>query len=171
MIAAATEKGRSLFGADRSGLPHVFLLPGTMHCAAEPTLVTTVLGSCVAVCLTDRARRLSGINHYLLPGSGGSRRGLRYGGVAINRLVETMLDLGAERDALEAKIFGGAAVLHTNTPDNNIGTQNIDEAVDRLKALNIPIVARRTGGKNGLAVRLFTRTGKVLVRQIAAKEW
>jgi chemotaxis protein CheD len=164
----ASPAPRSLFGRDESGLPRIFLLPGTMHCTPASVLVTTVLGSCVAVCLSDRQRRFSGINHFLLPNNIGGRRSLRYGDVAIDRLLAAMLEFGARLGDLEAKVFGGAAVLHTNTPDHNVGTQNIAIAVERLKALDIPIVGRRTGGKNGLAVRLYTQSGDVLVRRIDA---
>jgi chemotaxis protein CheD len=160
-------KSQAVFSPNRSGLPHVFLLPGGMHCATEPTLVTTVLGSCVAVCLLDRRRGLGGINHFLLP-RGGGQISLRYGDVAIDKLVEELVELGAKRDALEAKLFGGAAVLHTTAGDLHVGLQNIDLAVERLDAHRIPIIARRTGGTSGVAIRLFTKSGRVLVRQIAS---
>jgi chemotaxis protein CheD len=168
-MTRSTPGRKAMFRTLRSGLPHVFLLPGGMHCAADPTLVTTVLGSCVAVCLLDRRCGLGGINHFLLPrGGSGDEASLRYGDIAIDRLVDALIDLGAKQAALVAKIFGGAAVLHTNAPDLNVGVQNIDMAVERLQAHGIPIVARRTGGTNGVAIRLFTKSGRVLVRQIAS---
>lgn len=144
----------------------VYLLPGALHCEPEPCVVTTVLGSCVAVCLSDRARQLSGINHFVLPRRGGEQASLRYGDVAIDGLIEAMLRCGCALANLEAKVFGGAAVLPTNTSYNNIGTQNVEIAVERLAALAIPIVGRRTGGKSGMAIRLFTESGEVHVRRI-----
>jgi chemotaxis protein CheD len=146
----------------------VYLLPGALYCELEPRLVTTVLGSCVAVCLSDRERELSGINHFVLPRRGGEGASLRYGDVAIDCLVEAMLRLGGALARIEAKVFGGAAVLPTNSPFNNVGTQNVEIAVERLAALDIPIVARRTGGKSGMAVRLFTQSGEVHVKRIAS---
>jgi len=148
--------------------PPFYLLPGALHCEAEPTVVTTVLGSCVAVCLSDPVRRRSGINHFVLPRSGSDAASLRYGDVSIDTLVDAMLRLGCGFFDLEAKVFGGAAVLPTNTPANNIGTQNVEIALERLDSLRIPIVARRTGGKTGMAIRLFTETGEVHVRRIAS---
>jgi chemotaxis protein CheD len=156
----------SLRGARTAGLPHVFLLAGEMLCTAEPMLVTTVLGSCVAVCLFDRARGLGGINHFLLP-RGSDRSNLRYGNVAIDNLVDGLIGLGAEQATLEAKMFGGAAVLLPDTSNFNVGLQNIDVALERLERYRIPIIASRIGGKTGLTIRLFTRTGRVLVRQFA----
>jgi chemotaxis protein CheD len=146
----------------------VYLLPGALHCEPEPSVVTTVLGSCVAVCLSDRGRQLSGINHFVLPRSGGDPANLRYGDVSIDRLVEAMLRLGGVQRELEAKLFGGAAVLSTNAPYKDIGTQNVEIAVERLASLGIPIVARRTGGKTGMAIRLFTHSGEVHVRRIGS---
>jgi chemotaxis protein CheD len=168
MTTNAAKQSVALFNTDRDGLPHHFLLPGKMHCATEPTLVTTVLGSCVAVCLFDRRHGVGGINHFLLPRMAGNRRSLRYGDVAIDRLFEALVALGAKPAALEAKIFGGAEVLHNSASDRHIGMHNADIAVERLDALGIPIIARRTGGRNGLAIRLFTNSGKVLVRQIGS---
>jgi chemotaxis protein CheD len=159
----------SLFQPPRNGLPHVYLLPGGLHCAAEPTLVTTVLGSCVAVCLIDRARGLGGINHFLLP-RGSDQSSLRYGDVAIDHLVDGLMALGAKFATLEAKIFGGAAVLQLSQSDFNVGLQNIDVALERLEHHRIPIIASRIGGTTGLAIRLFTKSGRVLVRQIASSK-
>lgn len=166
-------KRAPLFDArTRSNLPHVFLYPGTMYCATKPGLVTTVLGSCVAVCLIDRSRRLSGINHFLLP-RGTDTSSLRHGGSAIAMLLEEMLRLGARPEHIEAKVFGGAAVLPVNNSEDAVGAKNVAVALKCLRALDIEVVARRTGGKNGMLIRLFTATGDVLVRRIASStvEW
>jgi chemotaxis protein CheD len=164
---------------DAPEVPRIFLLPGTLHCSAEANVVKTVLGSCVAVCLCDRARGLSGINHFLLPQSGGDRSfgdaaledpRARYGDTATELLVASMLALGSRVDRLEAKVFGGATVLPINNPDLNVGPRNVAVALDRLKALRIPVVAQRTGGNSGLAVNLLTSTGEVLVRRVPWRE-
>src|SRR3982751_6528785 len=91
-------------------LPHVFLYPGTMHCTPTPSVVTTVLGSCVAVCLIDWRRQLSGINHFMLPHDEDTSS-LRHGASAIALLLEEMLRGGARVETIKAKVFGGAAVL------------------------------------------------------------
>jgi chemotaxis protein CheD len=159
-------------GRTRSNLPHVFLYPGTMYCAPEPNVVTTVLGSCVAVCLIDRVRRLSGINHFLLP-RGQSTSSLRHGGSAIAMLLEEMLRAGARPERIEAKVFGGAAVLPVSNSEDAVGAKNVTVALKCLRALDIAVIARRTGGKNGMLIRLFTATGDVLVRRVASStlEW
>lgn len=147
-------------------LPQIYLPPGALCCRTEASVVNTVLGSCVAVALCDRERAIGGLNHFILPFRGNEQPSLRYGDCAIDRLIESMLELGAEMEGLSAKLFGGAAVLPVNPVAVSIGTHNIDFALARLEALGIPILARRTGGINGMCVQLFTATGDVLVRQI-----
>lgn len=159
-------------GRTRSDLPHVFLYPGTMYCTRKPSVITTVLGSCVAVCLIDRVRHLSGINHFLLP-HGTDTSSLRHGGSAIAMLLDEMLRLGARPERIEAKVFGGAAVLPIGNSEDAVGAKNVAVAIKCLRALDIEVVARRTGGKNGMLIRLFTATGDVLVRRVASStvEW
>jgi chemotaxis protein CheD len=148
--------------------PQVFLMPGALCCPAAPTLVTTVLGSCVAVCLWDGALGLGGMNHYVLPDDPAGVRSLRYGVTAIDALLEAMLERGCRAARLEAKIFGGAAVLSFGAPDNNVGTRNVAVALERLTRYRIPVKARRTGGLSGLWLQLSTGTGEVLTRALAA---
>jgi chemotaxis protein CheD len=120
------------------------------------------------VCLTDRRRRISGLNHYLLPYADKGRSTLRHGETAIPRLLDEMLRLGSRAEDIEAKIFGGAAVLPVSKPADAVGNRNVSLALEYLRDLDIEIVARRTGGKTGLLVRLFTATGDVLIRKVAS---
>jgi chemotaxis protein CheD len=86
----------------------------------------------------------------------------------IERLVTAMVRLGSDLDDLDAKVFDGAAVLPMHSVDNNIGGKNVDVAIERLSAVGIPVIARRTGGKNGMTIRLLTESGDALVRRIAS---
>jgi len=150
------------------GLVKVFLLPGTLYCAAVPSRVTTILGSCVAVCLWDTRLRLGGINHYLLPHRLSAAPSLRFGDSAIEQLLEAMLRLGCRPEALRAKLFGGAAVLGLATGGDPVGDQNVRVALDKLWRYGIPIIARQTGGRSGMFIRLLTDSGEVMVRRYAA---
>jgi chemotaxis protein CheD len=147
----------------------VFLSPGTLHCAVAPSRVTTILGSCVAVCLWDNRERLGGMNHFVLPHRrGDDASSLRFGDVAILTLVEQMLRLGCRVASLRAKLFGGAAVLPFAAGGDPVGAQNVRLAVEKLRDHGIPVIARHTGGTSGLLIRLFTESGDVMVRRVAA---
>ena len=159
---------RDLAPSIEAALPHIFLPSKSLCCSPEPMVVTTVLGSCVAVCLWDRVRARGAMNHYLLPQGGAGDRSLRYGMASIDQLVEGMVALGCRTATLEAKIFGGATVLSFGDPHNNVGTKNVAAAVERLKHHGIPIKAQRTGGTSGLWIQLSTNTGDVLTRSLGA---
>lgn len=149
-------------------LLRVFLNPGAVHCAAAPTVISTLLGSCVAVCLWDQLRRVGGMNHFLLPQSAQQTSSTRFGNIAIERLLGGMLRLGCRPETMRAKVFGGAAVLAFGANGDTVGSQNVRIALQLLQAQGIPVIARRTGGRFGLMIRLHTDTGDVLVRRLAA---
>jgi len=91
--------------------PH-FLYPGQVFVTRDPITISTILGSCAAICLWDTHRKAGGMNHYLLPEGGdeGPNR-LRYGNVANPELLNRVLALGCEIRNLQAKIFGGSSAF------------------------------------------------------------
>jgi chemotaxis protein CheD len=146
-------------------LVEVFLPPGELHCTTVPSRVTTILGSCVAVCLWDARLRLGGINHYLLPYRHGAGPSLRFGDAAIETLLREMRRLGCRLGSLQARLFGGAAVLPLASAGDPVGDQNVRVALDELCRHGIPVMARNTGGQSGRLIRMFTGSGKVIVRR------
>ena len=145
----------------------IFLPPGAICCPAEPAVVSTILGSCVAVCLWDGRRQLGGMNHFLLPRCGQSQPSPRYGDVAVSRLLAALERLGCRPADLRAKLFGGAAVLPYGSHADTVGTQNVTVALEELHRHGIPVLARRTGGERGLFLRFHTEFGRVMVRELA----
>lgn len=152
------------------GLPlrRVFLLPGSLYVATAPAVITTILGSCIAVCLWDRARHISGMNHFVLPlSTEPGEQSLRYGDVSIDQLVKNMRDTGSRIKDLRAKLFGGASVLSFGSAQKTVGARNLDVALDRLHDYDIPVLAKRTGGRHGLLLRLNTLSGGVGLRPVS----
>jgi chemotaxis protein CheD len=146
----------------------VFLSPGGICCPAEPAVVSTILGSCVAVCLWDRHMRVGGMNHFLLPRCGTATPSPRYGDIAFTRLLAAMERLGCQPASLRAKVFGGAAVLPFGAEADTVGAQNVNIALEVLRLHGIPVLARRTGGRRGLFLRFHTSLGRVMVRELPA---
>ncbi len=121
-----------------------------MFASVQPAEVTTILGSCIAVCLWDRYHGIGGINHYMLPvWNGMELASPKYGNIAIERLMEKMLQLGCQKNNLVAKLFGGGEVISVTSSTMHIGERNIMVAEEMLREMNIPIIGRSTGGKNG----------------------
>jgi chemotaxis protein CheD len=143
----------------------VSVMQGEIHCSAVPQIMTTVLGSCVAVCLWDRVRAIGGMNHFVLPSDPRGENNPRYGDVAIDQLEAGLVRLGCRITDLQAKIFGGAAVLPAGGA-HSVGSNNVRLALERLQRDRIKIIAQRTGGVLGQQIRFHTRTGDVFTRYI-----
>lgn len=115
-------------------LKKYYLLPSQIFVSSETYEVTTVLGSCVTVCLWDHTKNIGGINHYMLPYWNG--KGLaspKYGNIAIEKLIQKMIEQGCQIKDLQAKVFGGGDVLATENKIFNIGKRNIELAEHYLK--------------------------------------
>lgn len=145
----------------------VFLLPGQFHVSTEPAEITTILGSCVAVCLWDVTLQAGGMNHYLLPTSSGDGSSMRYGDAAIPTLLEQMVGLGCRTRNLVAKLFGGAALFQTSDRYlPSLGAKNMAVAQFFMKKSGIPVIAQDTGGNAGRKIVFHTGSGDVWSRRI-----
>ena len=139
-----------------------FLYPASLFASKTPHMVTTILGSCVAVCLYDPMLKIGGINHYMLPlWNGQGLASPKYGNIAIERLVEKMLSLGCLKTNLQAKIFGGGEVIQTSVTQFNIGARNIKLALEMLEELKIPVIGQSIGGKLGRKILYNTETFEI----------
>ena len=145
----------------------VSLMQGDIHFSADPKVLVTVLGSCVAVCLWDKLRGVGGMNHFVLPNDRNGEKSTRYGDVAIDELEAGLMRLGCRISDLQAKVFGGAAVLPFGG-GQTVGQHNVQLALERLHRDHIRITAQRTGGTLGQQVRFHTRSGEAFVRYIVA---
>lgn len=144
-----------------------YLYPGQLFAHRDAYTVTTVLGSCVAICLWDPVLRAGGINHYMLPlWNGEGLPSPRYGNIAIQKLIEKMLALGCRKENLRTKVFGGGAVLQTTSGLLNVGERNIMIAQDILADEKLPILSSDVGGTLGRKLLFYTETGEVLIRKI-----
>lgn len=144
-----------------------FIHVGEITIGARPTEISTILGSCVAVCLYDKVQGIGGMNHYLVPLW--NDRGLqtpKYGNIAIPRLIESMQNIGCEIENMEAKIFGGANVIDTSLNEMMIGRKNILIATEILRDYHIKIVAQDIGGDRGRRIMMRSDTGKVFLKYI-----
>ncbi len=144
-----------------------FLYPATLFVSKEPYLINTILGSCVSVCLYDPKLKLGGMNHYMLPfWNGQGLASPKYGNIAIDKLLDRMLELGSHKINLQAKVFGGGEVIDTQISNYHIGERNIKMAFEQLQELKIPVVSSSTGGKQGRKIQFYTENGSVMQKFI-----
>jgi chemotaxis protein CheD len=137
----------------------------------EECIITTVLGSCIAVCLWDTIAGIGGMNHYMLPlWNGEGLPSPRYGNIAIPRLIEKMTGSGSTKSNLRAKVFGGSEMLSVLKESKmKIGAQNSILAEDLLAREGIPIISIDVGGHCGRRIQFNTKTGAVLLKRLSSE--
>jgi chemotaxis protein CheD len=143
-----------------------YLKPGFLYLTREATVIYTVLGSCVAVCLWDRHNRIGAMNHFLYPRvAEPSQATTRYGNVAVLTLIRLMLAEGGGRKSLESQIFGGGT-QGTSRPEEDIGPQNVQVARKILQQQGIPITSEDVGGGKGRKLIYNTGTNEAVVLKV-----
>ncbi|UXP32072.1 chemotaxis protein CheD [Reichenbachiella agarivorans] len=139
-----------------------FLYPSNLFVGTTHTEVTTVLGSCISVCLYDQVKKIGGINHYMLPfWNGQGLASVKFGNIAIERLIKEMYRKNCKPENMIAKIFGGANQVDFTA---RIGDRNAEVARDMLKEYGIRLVAHNTGGQRGRKIIFDTVSGVVRMK-------
>lgn len=132
--------------------------------SAEDSVISTILGSCVAVCLWDPVTGVGGMNHLLLPELRGETGALdSSGAVAMDRLINRMVPLGAVRSRLRGKLFGGSSMLSGLT---DIGARNVEFGRRYLRNEGIPCDAESVGGTRARRLRYWPATGKAQMKLV-----
>jgi chemotaxis protein CheD len=155
----------------------VKILPGEYYVTRGDEAVTTVLGSCISACVRDPVRNVGGMNHFMLPqdASTGPNNWLdpaiglatRYGSYAMESLVNDLLKLGATRERLEIKVFGGGRVLAGMT---DVGARNIAFLRSYVQLEGYRITAEDLGGIQPRKVVYFPTSGRVRMRRLRPVE-
>jgi chemotaxis protein CheD len=144
----------------------VKVLPGEYFVSREDLVIMTVLGSCISACIWDSSARVGGMNHFMLPDGDGVEGGGRYGSYAMELLINELQKLGARRETMQAKVFGGAQVMAGFT-SMNVGERNTAFVLDYLSTERIPVVSQDVLDIHPRKVCFFPVVGKALVKRLA----
>ena len=137
-----------------------YLQPGQLHVSAVPAAITTILGSCIAVCLWEPQRGIGGMNHFMLPmASGSAASSARFGPAAMDQLIAKMRDAGARLPLLRARVIGGACMFDGMLSTAHLGQKNADVALDLLNRHGIEIMQTDIGGTRGRKLIFHTDEG------------
>ena len=157
-------------------LPGLTLHPGELYLARSPTLLETILGSCVGVTFWCARLGAGAMCHGVLPrwresyGAGSSAADqLRYVDSSIRYLARQFDALGAKRQELEVKVFGGADVLPvmaSRAAVPTVGALNCKAALEVLEEEGFTVLASDLRGVRGRRIHFHTGTGEVLVRRL-----
>ncbi len=155
----------------------VKILPGEYYVSRSDEAISTVLGSCVSACVRDPARGLGGMNHFMLPEDAAvgpndwldPAVGLatRYGSYAMESLINDLLKLGAARERLEIKLFGGGRILAAMT---DVGGRNVDFIRSYMTLEGYRVAAEDLGGTRPRKVVYFPASGRARLRKLRPVE-
>ncbi|HLQ20405.1 MAG TPA: chemotaxis protein CheD [Tabrizicola sp.] len=145
-------------GYARDAVTYVHVVQGDYVVSdRDNTVLTTILGSCVSTCISDPVARVGGMNHFLLPGdASGDTQSIRYGLYAMELLINGLLKMGANKNRLSAKLFGGASM---SDGFGRIGEENGRFALEFLANEGIPCIAQSLGGTHARRIRFTPTTG------------
>jgi len=159
-------------------LPHVYLRPGEMVLTRVPVILTTILGSCVGVTFWSSRLGIGALCHALLPrspvlcSSGADKaelaKGRRYVDFCIRDMARQFDSLGAIRNEVEVKLFGGADVLYVAEGNlrPTVGRQNCETAIEILSEEGYDLAASDLGKTFGRKIRFNTASGRVLLARL-----
>uniref|UniRef100_A0A7C4Q4M8 Probable chemoreceptor glutamine deamidase CheD n=1 Tax=Bellilinea caldifistulae TaxID=360411 RepID=A0A7C4Q4M8_9CHLR len=149
---------------------------GEVVVSSDPAdvLVAYGLGSCLGITMVDRQRHICGLLHAVLPHrlNGADPYCAKYVDSGIEGLLNAMLKAGADRRNLIVRMAGGANMLTAAglSQTFDVGTRNIESALETLQRLNLPLHAQETGGHSGRTVRVYVASGRVTVRVVGGVE-
>jgi chemotaxis protein CheD len=146
------------------------IMPGEYYVTSRDMVLVTVLGSCVSACIRDRVSGIGGMNHFMLPDSNLDSSDVtnisaRYGSYAMEMMINQLLKMGARRNNLEAKVFGGGSVL-SGLVTTNVGKSNAEFVLGYLHNEAIAITGQDLLDVYPRKVYFFPNTGRVLVKKL-----
>ena len=148
----------------REEIDRHYLYAGDVFVTAKPTEITTVLGSCISVCLWDPTKGIGGINHYVSPvWSKSDPESNRYAEPSIDTLLQKMLRLGASKEKLICNVFGGGRVIDLHL---DIGAENIRAAKEILRQKDIRVMEWDVGDAHGRKIQFNTYSGEIKLYKI-----
>ena len=140
-------------------------------CLPPDAITTLGLGSCVGVVLYDPTKKICGMVHVMLPDSTKIKNNeniAKFADTGVDELMRRVIAAGAVRKNLVAKIAGGAQMFAFKSDNDmlRVGDRNVEATKQKLKALQIPLLAEDTGKNSGRTIEFYPETGELLVKSV-----
>ncbi|MRR05793.1 MAG: chemotaxis protein CheD [Deltaproteobacteria bacterium] len=154
-------------------IPRIYLKPGEFHFAVRPTIVSTVLGSCVSVTMHNPERTMGAICHAVLPDELNPGEPYRYVDSAIAAMLRLFDRYRINRRDIQVKLFGGSDILphgENGYRYMTVGQQNILRANQIIEQEQLHIIASDVGGTRGRKLLFHTHTGEIYLQRLRDRE-
>ncbi len=147
---------------------NVYLKPGEVIISKNPILVSTILGSCIAVTMFSPSKKIGAICHAMYPCNPTGPINVQHADSAIFYIYGKMMEYTGKFDLI-VKLFGGARVLaggDYREERKAIGDQNVFQAKKTLQKLGLAIANSDIGGVRGRKLLFSMKTGDVYLRRL-----
>ncbi|MCP4540007.1 MAG: chemotaxis protein CheD [Chloroflexi bacterium] len=164
-----------MMNPNNSDFPQVFLGMGQVHISAKPTVITTVLGSCISITMFNRRSEIGGMCHGLMPCCTDTKacdedplECFKFVDCSIWHMVEQFQMRGIAPKDIEVKMFGGASIFGTIPDASNlsVGDQNVKSAKQVITEAGLNLVSFDVGGTSGRKILFYTHNGRVLLKEM-----
>ena len=143
------------------------IVAGEVYASRDPVIITTLLGSCIAVCLYDPTVQAGGMNHFLLPAANTAEAANACFGInAMELLINELMTIGGDRNRMVAQLFGGGSVMQGHLQSSRVGEQNISFVRKYLNTEGIPILEQKVGGSKAMRISMLATTGQVMAKEL-----
>ncbi len=151
-----------------SSIIRIYLKPGKLYVADCPTIVTTLLGSCLSVTMFSPRHRIGAMCHAILPNEKGFCWDPRYVDSSIMIMLKNFARLSIKPSSLLIKMFGGADIDTSEDGGKalSVGSRNIAAALRVIKERNLTLAASDVGGVKGRKIRFHSHTGEVYLQRV-----
>jgi chemotaxis protein CheD len=153
--------------SDNQQVKRIALNIGDVAVSTTPSVLETILGSCVAICLWDAKRKVAGMNHFMMPYMTDTLKDpMLCGPESIRALIAKVVSMGSDINELKAKVFGGGNVVELLNSGTQIGKENVRAAKETLADYNIPVIKEFTGNDFGIKVFFYSDSGRAFVKRL-----
>lgn len=146
-----------------------YLKIAEMKAAGGNSVLKTVVGSCICLCMWEKEKHIGGMVHIMMPKYKKSDPNTaKYADTAVKALFKLMIKKGCKKENIKATIAGGANMFGFNKENDikTVGSQNEEIVKKELKELQIKIVREETGGNSGRHIDFLCQTGEVKIKTV-----
>lgn len=155
-----------------NSLPSIFLQQGEICIMDKPSIITTILGSCISITMFSPVHSTGAMCHAVMPENDGGERG-RYLDNALEEMLDSFYNRGIKKSSLKLKLFGGARMFaagYTKGSNGSVGDLNIRKALELIREHKLDLVASDVGGYEGRKIIFHPCNGSVWVKKFNRRE-
>ncbi len=148
-------------------LPVVHLGIGELAVARKPTIIETLLGSCVSVIMWVPGKNFALMSHSIYPGKK-ECGDCHYVYCCVKKMNELIIKEKLRRAEVTVKMFGGGMQMQGEVNKNystSVGALTSDSTEKELLTLGYTIDAKDIGGNFSRKLLFNTQTGDVFVKK------